>query len=317
MVFRAGLAKFVLFVEYDGAQYHGFQWQANLPTIQNEMEQAIKKFCGGTSRAMAASRTDAGVHAKGQVVSFWGKSTLGTTTLVKALNYYLPRDIVVKAAYKADDDFNVRSDALSREYRYYILNDDTRSPFSQSFVLFVPRMLDIETMNEACQFIQGEHDFISFVSSLDTLKSTRRNIYEASVIASEAKQSHKKGRLVVFRVVANSFLPHQVRNTIGLLIRLGLGKVNLGDFRDIMEARSLGLAGPTAPACGLCLMKVNYPKPFDTVVSRSSKPCASCHSEGEKRPKNLAQGKPCSERSESIREWEAKQLFSSPLTGED
>jgi tRNA pseudouridine38-40 synthase len=249
-------AKFVLLIEYDGTQYRGFQWQANLPTIQNEMEQAIKKFCGGTSRVMAASRTDAGVHAKGQVVSFWGKSTLDTTTLVKALNYYLPRDIAVRAAHKANDDFNVRRDALSREYRYYILNNNTRSPFSQSFALLIPRMLDIEAMNEACQFIQGEHDFISFTTSLANIKSTRRNVYEAEIV--------KKGRLVTFRVVANSFLPHQVRNTVGLLIRLGLGKIDMGDFRGITEARNLGLAGPTAPACGLCLMQVNYPKPFVT-----------------------------------------------------
>ena len=265
---RASLAKFVLLIEYDGTQYHGFQWQTNLPTIQNELEQAIKKFCGGSSRVTAASRTDAGVHAKGQVISFWGKSTLDTTTMVRALNYYLPRDIAVKAAQKANDDFNVRSDALSREYRYHILNNDTRSPFSQSFALFVPKTLDIEVMNEACQFIQGEHDFMSFASSLDNIKSTWRNVYEASVsYEPEVKQSHKKGSLVAFRVVANSFLLHQVRNTVGLLIRLGLSKIDLGDFRDIMEARSLGLAGPTAPACGLCLMKVNYPKPFEVMSS--------------------------------------------------
>jgi len=274
MALRAGFNKFVLLIDYDGTQYHGFQWQANLPTIQNELEQAIKKFCGGSSRVMAASRTDAGVHAKGQVVSFWGKSTLDTATIVKALNHYLPRDIVVKAAYKADDDFNIRRDALSREYRYYILNDDTRSPFSQSFALFMPRMLDIEAMNEACQLIQGKHDFISFASSLllrakrtNLMKGTRRNVYEAKVgvlTSPFLSGERNKGRVIVFRVVANSFLPHQVRNTVGLLIRLGLGKIAIGDFRDIMEAQSLGLAGPTVPACGLCLVKVNYPKPLES-----------------------------------------------------
>jgi len=109
-------------MEYDGTHYHGFQWQADLPTIQNELEQAMKKFCGGSSRVTAASRTDAGVHAKGQVVSFWAKPSLSLTTLVKALNYYLPQDIAVKAAGIADGDFNVRRDALSREYHYYILS---------------------------------------------------------------------------------------------------------------------------------------------------------------------------------------------------
>jgi tRNA pseudouridine38-40 synthase len=248
------LSKFILLIEYDGTQYYGFQWQVDLPTIQNELEQAIKQFCGQSSRVMAASRTDAGVHAKGQVVSFWAKSTLDTMTLVRALNYYLPGDIAVKAAYRAGDDFNVRRDALSREYRYYILNSNTRSPLSRRFALFMPKMLDIQPMNEACQLIQGEHDFVSFASSLDGNKSTLRNVYEAGI--------ETKGDFTVFCIVANSFLPHQVRSTVGLLIRLGLGKIGIADFRDIIEARSLGLAGPLSPACGLCLEKVNYPEPL-------------------------------------------------------
>ena len=247
-------SKFILLIEYDGTRYHGFQWQVGLPTIQNELEQAIRRFCGQSGRVMAASRTDAGVHARGQVVSFWAKSTLDTMALVRALNYYLPGDIAVKAAYRASDDFNVRRDALSREYHYHILNSDTRSPLSQRFALFVPKMLDIQAMNEACQLIRGEHDFASFASSFDGSKSTLRNVYEAGI--------EKKEDFTVFRIVASSFLPHQVRSTVGLLIRLGLGKISIEDFRDIMEARSLGLAGPLASACGLCLKKVNYPKPL-------------------------------------------------------
>jgi tRNA pseudouridine38-40 synthase len=247
-------SKFILLIEYDGTQYHGFQWQVGLPTIQDELEQAIRRSCGQSSRVIAASRTDAGVHAKGQVVSFWTESTLDTMTLVRALNYYLPEDIAVKAAYKASADFNVRRHALSREYHYYILNSNTRSPFSQRFALFVPKMLDIQAMNEACQLIRGEHDFASFASSLDGNRSTLRNVYEAGI--------EKKGDFTVFRIVANSFLPHQVRSTVGLLIRLGLGEIGIDGFRDIMEAGSLGLAGPLSPACGLCLKKVNYPKPL-------------------------------------------------------
>ena len=241
-------------MEYDGTQYYGFQWQVGLPTIQNELEQALRRFCGQSSRVVAASRTDAGVHAKGQVVSFWVKSTLDTMTLVRALNYYLPGDIAVKAAYRVSEDFNVQRDAVSREYRYYILNSNTRSPFSRRFALFVPKMLDIQAMNEACQLIRGEHDFASFASSLNGNKSTLRNVYEAEI--------EKKGDFIVFRIVANSFLPHQIRSTVGLLIRLGLGKIVIEGFRDIIEARSLGLAGPLSPACGLCLERVNYPKPL-------------------------------------------------------
>jgi tRNA pseudouridine38-40 synthase len=115
-------------------------------------------------------------------------------------------------------------------------------------------MLDIQAMNEACQLIQGEHDFASFASSLDDSRSTLRNVYEAGI--------EKKGDSTVFRIVANSFLPHQVRSTVGLLIRLGLGKIGIAEFRAIMEARSVGSAGPLSPPCGLCLEKVNYPKPL-------------------------------------------------------
>jgi tRNA pseudouridine38-40 synthase len=248
------LSKFVLLVEYDGTEYHGFQWQVGLPTIQNELEQAISRFCGQSSRVMAASRTDTGVHARGQVVSFRAKSTVDTMTLVRAMNYYLPEDIAVKAAYRADDDFNVRRDAVSREYHYYILNSDTRSPLRRRFALFIPETLDLEAMNEACRLIQGEHDFASFASSLGTGDSTVRNVHEVGI--------KPEGDFVVFRIVANSFLPHQVRSTVGLLIRLGRGKIGAQDFHDIMEAETPGLAGPLSPACGLCLMNVKYPTPL-------------------------------------------------------
>jgi len=255
--------KFVLVIEYNGTWYHGFQWQAGLPTIQAELERAIEKLCGQSSRVMAASRTDAGVHAKGQVVSFWAKPALSTITLVKALNHYLPSDIAVKAAYKVSNDFNVRRDALSREYCYYILNSKTRSPFSKVFALFMPKMLDIEVMNGACQLMQGKHDFMSFTTSLGSVGSTVRHVYEAKI--------SKREGFVIFHVEADSFLPHQVRNTVGLLTRLGLGKIDVGDFCDIMEAKSFGLAGPMAPACGLWLTKVNYSTPFFGLESSTMK----------------------------------------------
>ena len=238
-------------VEYDGRNYYGFQWQANLPTIQAELERAIRRLTGESSRVIAASRTDTGVHAKGQVVSFRTKSALTPQTFVRALNYYLPRDIAVKGACKVNMDFNVRRDAVSREYDYYILNSSTRSPLFEGFAYFVPKKLNIKAMNKACKFFEGEHDFVSFATALGKLRSTVRTVYEARVA--------KKGDLVAYHMTANSFLPHQVRNTVGLIIRVGLGKVGLEEFHQIMEAKRLGMAGPTAPACGLCLTKVNYP----------------------------------------------------------
>jgi len=252
------LNKIALVVEYDGSHYHGFQWQANLPTVQAELEQAILKVTGESRRVIAASRTDAGVHAKGQVVSFRTDSPLSPQTFIRALNHYLPEDIAIKAACGVSADFNVRRDASSREYDYFILNSRTRSPLARRFACLVAGELNTEVMNEACQFLEGEHDFASFATSLSKQRNTVRNVYQAKVT--------KEENLVTFRMVANSFLTHQVRNTVGLLIRVGLGKVGLEEFHQIMEAKTLGLAGPAAPAQGLCLARVNYPGNVELAV---------------------------------------------------
>lgn len=250
--------KIVLIMEYDGTNYHGFQLQASLPTIQGEIEKALWKLTGERSRVMAASRTDTGVHAKEQVISFRTKSPLPSPTFIKGLNYYLPGDIAVKAAFRASDSFNVRRSALSREYNYYILNSPTRSPIRRGFAYLVTGNLDIGAMNQACQAIIGKHDFASFATCIESrIKSTIRHIYRAEI--------EKDGDLVIFNIVANSFLPHQVRNTVGALIKVGLGRMTVDEFRSIVEAKRPGLAGPTAPACGLCLMRINYPHPWEEI----------------------------------------------------
>jgi len=244
----------VLILEYDGIRYHGSQLQANAPTIQGEMEKALQKLTGERTRVKAASRTDAGVHAKGQVISFRTKSALPLKAFVGGLNYYLPRDIAVKAAFGVDDSFDVRRSALSREYKYDILNSPTRSPMRQGFSYLVNGNLDIGAMNQACQALIGKHDFASFVTSTDIgEKSTVRNVHKAGI--------ERDGDMVVLDMVANSFLPHQVRNTAGSLIKVGQGKMTVDEFYGMVEARRPGLAGPTAPAGGLCLMRVNYPSP--------------------------------------------------------
>ncbi len=248
--------KMVLVMEYDGTHYYGFQMQANLPTIQEETEKALWKLTGEKSRLRAASRTDAGVHAKGQVVSFRTGSSLPPKTFINGLNYYLPRDIAVKAAYRVGDFFNVRRNAISREYSYYILNSRTRSPIRKGFSCLVGGHLDIEAMNQACQALIGEHDFASFASSIGSeVKSTIRRLYRAEI--------ETDGELAVFNMVASSFLPHQVRNTVGALIRVGLGKMTVDEFYRIIEVKKPGLARPMAPACGLCLMRINYPHSFE------------------------------------------------------
>ncbi len=251
----AETTKILLIMEYDGTRYHGFQWQNGLPSIQGEVEKALGKLTGERRRVMAASRTDAGVHAKGQVASFRTGSALPIHNFINGLNHYLPADIAVKTAYRVDDSFNVRHDALSREYSYYILNSPTRSPMREGFSHLVGSPLDIEAMNRASQALIGEHDFASFVSRNGArIKSTVRRVFRAEI--------ERDGELVIFNMVASSFLPHQVRNTVGALIRVGLGKMGVDEFHSIVEAKEPALAGPTAPACGLCLTRINYPSPL-------------------------------------------------------
>ncbi len=246
---------FVLVIEYDGSRYAGYQLQADKPSIQGELEGALLRLTGEKIRVYTASRTDAGVHARGQVVSFKTNSTLPEQAFRDGLNYYLPHDIAVKEAYKTGSFLNPRRRATSRQYSYYILNTPARSPLWEGRAYHVKGELDIEAMNLACRSITGEHDLASFASNLGVpLKSTVRRVLRAEV--------KRNGELVVFGIEANAFLPHQVRNTIGALIRVGLGKMTLDEFNSIIEARKIGLAGPTAPACGLYLERVNYRQDF-------------------------------------------------------
>jgi tRNA pseudouridine38-40 synthase len=248
--------KIVLIVEYRGTNYHGFQYQTNAPTIQAELEKALKSLCGENIRVIAASRTDAGVHARGQVVSFYTGSNLPERAFVSGLNYYLPADIAVKKTCRVEGAFNVRKEAISREYRYSILNNGSRSPLMKDYSYLVTKDLDIDIMNRACNMLLGEHDFSSFASSIkaEEIKCPRKTVYRAEV--------KKEEKTVVFDMTANSFLIHQVRNTVGSLTRIGLGMKNLNEFQAIIKARKPGLAGPMAPAGGLCLMQVNYQYPL-------------------------------------------------------
>jgi len=251
--------KIVLVLEYDGGRYRGFQLQARGMTIQGELEKALSSLTGEKVRVITASRTDAGVHARGQVISFRTASAYPVETFINALNYYLPGDIAVKAAHRVDDSFNVRRRAVSREYEYRILNSQTPAPLSRRFVYLVRGNLDVDMMNQAGENLLGEHDFASFASDIGAeVKSTVRRVYRAEM--------RREGELIVFNMLANSFLPHQVRNTVGALVRVGLGKMSLEEFGVIMEARKPGLAGPMAPAGGLCLVKVNYTRPFEEAV---------------------------------------------------
>lgn len=245
------MAKIVLVMEYEGTRYHGFQYQDNALTVQAEVEKAVGRLTGESTRVAAASRTDAGVHAKGQVVSFRTGAGLPARIWVRAMNYYLPPDIAAKEAWLADDAFDVRRDAVRREYRYSILNSEVRSPLKLHHNYFFPQPLDVEAMQQASLLLEGQHDFASFTPvRVDKAGGSVRRVYEARV--------NRQGDLVQFSVTANSFLPHQIRHTVGALLQVGRGRLRVDQFGQIAEARKPGLAGPAVPPHGLCLMKVEY-----------------------------------------------------------
>ena len=255
-VYMPAATRIALVIEYDGTDYFGFQWQDDQPTIQQELEEAIFRLTGEKTRVVSASRTDTGVHAQGQVVSFRAMSSLPLSSFVTGLNYYLPSSIAVKTAHRPAVGFHVQRSAVSREYEYYLLNRPTRSPLWQRFAYRVPGNLDLAKMREACQTLVGEHDFASFTNAgCPQLKDSVRKVYKA-----ELRQDDD---LVVFTIVASSFLTHQVRNTVGALLKVGLGRMSTQAFYSIMEQKKPGLAGPKAPACGLHLIRVNYPHPIE------------------------------------------------------
>jgi len=240
-----------LVLEYDGTRYYGSQRQNNVPTIQEELEKSIVKVTGERVGTIFAGRTDQGVHAEGQVAVFETNSSLSVDKIIKAINFYLPEDIAVKEARRVREDFNPRRDALSREYCYHIWNDLTRSPLRQRHALLVRRPLEVEIMNEACKVLKGTHDFAPFASALDGLRNTTRTVYRAGTF--------REGSMVTCFLEANAFLPHQMRMTVGSLVRVGLGLGDVTAFGKLLDAGKPATAGPAVPPLGLFLMKVNYP----------------------------------------------------------
>ena len=241
----------MLVLEYDGTRYHGFQIQAtSVPTVQGELERALRQVTGLATRVAGAGRTDRGVHATGQVVSFRTASALPAAVLRRALNALLPADVAVLAADDAPPVFHARFSARSRAYRYTILNRPVRSPVERHFTYHVALPLGVEAMAEAVQALVGEHDFASFAGAGEEEESTVRRVLAADC--------RPEGVKVFIDVVADAFLPHMVRNIVGTLLLVGMGKLSPVGFREILAARQRSQAGPTAPARGLCLTRVSY-----------------------------------------------------------
>lgn len=243
--------RLALLLEYDGSAYGGSQYQKNAPTIQAELEKALSSLTGESIRVALAGRTDAGVHAKGQVASFLTRSQHPPQVFVEGLNYYLPADIAVKQAAVVPLGFNVRRDARSRCYRYTIYNGGQRSPLWRRYAWQVSEPLDAAAMQEAARCLVSEHDFAAFTQpSLARRQRTVRAVSRAEV--------RRRGPLVLLDIEANAFLPQQVRRTVGALVQVGAGKLSLADFGGLVESARPGAASLAAPPHGLCLMAVRY-----------------------------------------------------------
>jgi tRNA pseudouridine38-40 synthase len=242
--------RFKLTVEYDGTDYHGWQIQPAGPTIQGVLEAAIQQMLGEPVRVAAAGRTDAGVHAAGQVVSFTLQREALPDTLLRGLNALTPRDVTISAAEVVADDFDPRRAARSRVYVYRIWNVRWPSPFWRRYTWHVPWPLDIASMQQGAAALVGEHDFSAFrAAGCDAQHPVRR------VLRSEIEAA---GSLLTYTIEATAFLRHMVRNIVGTLVEVGAGSRAAAEIPALLAARDRTAAGPTAPACGLCLTRVTY-----------------------------------------------------------
>jgi tRNA pseudouridine38-40 synthase len=244
--------RIALLLEYDGSRYGGSQIQKNAPTVQGSLEGAIKRLTGETARAAFAGRTDAGVHARGQVASFLTRCPFDATVFVDGLNYWLPDDIAVRGAREVALDFDARRRARRRLYRYLVYDGRAPSPLLRRRAWHVKQPLDVAVMRHAVACLVGRHDFAAFTGSPEESEaSTVRTMHRFDV--------RRFGRLVSFEAEADAFLPHQVRRTVGALVEVGLGRQTPQSFEALLREGKPAAAGPAAPPQGLCLMRVTYP----------------------------------------------------------
>jgi tRNA pseudouridine38-40 synthase len=245
--------RIALLVEYDGTAYRGSQYQENGPSIQAELESAIEKLSGAAiGRVAFAGRTDAGVHALGQVAAFDTNARLKPGEFMTGLNHFLPAAIAVRAAREVQASFDPRRDARKRAYRYRIDARPTRSPLLRDRVWHVGRELDIEAMRRAARRLEGKHDFAAFAGPYEG--STVRTLERCELTAC--------GGLASLEMASRSFLPHQVRRTVGPLVEVGLGRMPEDALAAALDGGAPSSTGPVAPGCGLYLLRVEYDEPL-------------------------------------------------------
>lgn len=244
-------------VSYDGTSYNGFQSQPGLNTVQDQLERAIANLSGEEVKITASGRTDAGVHARGQVFNFHTASQIPLNRWCMALNARLPLDIRVWDARQVADDFHSRRWAKRKTYRYSIRVGKYLDPLRRHMEFYHPTPLRVDAMKEALTYILGEHDFTSFCSARTVSPSRIRTIYEAR-LETELADQHLQSNVLHIYLTGNGFLYNMVRIIVGTLIQIGEGKLEPSQMKTILEAQSRSAAGPTAMAHGLMLWEVFY-----------------------------------------------------------
>jgi len=243
-----------LTVQYDGSRYHGWQIQPGKKTIQGELVEALSNLVGVRTNVHGASRTDAGVSALGQVALFEIDSPIPTENFAAAINGRLPRDIVVTAAEEVPPKFDLLGDVKSKLYRYTIYTGRHRPVLRLNQCWHIPKKLNVAAMNQAGQLLVGTKDFKSFASAADKREDTVRTIFRCDVTRGQASEND----WIYINVEGDGFLYNMVRNIVGTLVEVGLGRWRPEKINEILEAKDRTTAGPLAPAAGLCLMWVKY-----------------------------------------------------------
>lgn len=244
------MGSFRLTLEYDGTEFAGWQAQPGRRTVQGEVERACRETCGKAVRATAAGRTDAGVHAAGQVASVALDWRRGPERLRMALNSRLPEDVAVTACAEVADGFNARRDAVARAYRYAILTRETRSPLLRRCAWWVREPLDIGAMQSAARLFEGRHDFSAFTTAQGRARGSRREVARCRISA--------RGPLILLDVEGNAFLHHMVRIIASALVEAGKGRLPAARIRRSLARLDPEPPAAVAPAPGLALLAVRY-----------------------------------------------------------
>lgn len=239
-----------LIVEYDGTNYNGWQMQKNLPTIQAAIAGAIKNCLSENVVVHGSGRTDSGVHALGQTANFFTRSKMPASTMLKALNAHLPKDIAIQKLDEAPVNFHSQYSAKMKIYRYFLYIGRTRPAVNRNFCVVLRRKPDLKSMRKAAKFLIGTHDFRAFGTKTPDDKNTVRTLYNITI--------SKCGQYLVTDVKGNGFLYNMVRTIMGTLLLVGEGKIPPRDVKVILDSCDRCKAGPTAPAKGLFLQKILF-----------------------------------------------------------